>query len=455
MGAACTRAAPAADAATAPESESEDEPAQKPPTRLTPAPPAAISWQRGELLGSGAFGRVYSGLNLDTGELLAVKEVLLSGRSSAAEAESLSELQKEVSLLRTLSHPNIVRYLGSERTPEAVVILLELVPGGSVASLLSRFGPFGERVTRVYIRQVLEGLCYLHSHGVMHRDVKGANLLVDNNGVVKLADFGASRQLASLVTLSGGCQSVRGTPYWMAPEVIRQTGHGRQADIWSVGCVVIECVTAKPPWSGFTTPISAMFHIANAKGPPPFPPDCSTEMADFLTLCLNRQPRERPNAARLLRHPFVTTPAAGVTPPAEPPSPLRRAVSSIPENARERDSPLTPPSEPPAARDVGSASSADPLSLSLSSVSVCDGLREGGGEVARRLEMGGGASDESLNPVQEPSWGGPGGAGLPADEAAPAPAREEAWQQELEREVEQERAAKRLESLPPRTPDGT
>ena len=145
------------------------------------------------------------------------------------------------------------------------------MPGGSIASLLQRFGAFAEKLVAVYTRQILEGLHYLHTHHIMHRDIKGANILVDNAGCVKLADFGASRRLADLVTMESGCKSVKGTPYWMAPEVIKQTGHGRQADIWSVACTVIEMATAKPPWSDFTTPVSAMFHIASAKGPPPLP----------------------------------------------------------------------------------------------------------------------------------------------------------------------------------------
>ena len=180
------------------------------------------------------------------------------------------------------------------------------MPGGSIASLLTRFGAFAEKLVAVYTRQILEGLHYLHTHHIMHRDIKGANILVDNAGCVKLADFGASRRLADLVTMESGCKSVKGTPYWMAPEVIKQTGHGRQADIWSVACTVIEMATAKPPWSDFTTPVSAMFHIASAKGPPPLPAHISHEARDFLLLCFNRVPKERPNAGRLLQHPFIT-----------------------------------------------------------------------------------------------------------------------------------------------------
>lgn len=122
----------------------------------------------------------------------------------------------------------------------------------------------------------------------MHRDIKGANILVDNAGRVKLADFGASKQIEELATLGSGFKSVRGTPYWMAPEIIREEGHGREADIWSVACTVIEMATGRPPWSGVGNQVQAMFQIASSKGPPPIPEHLSADCKDFLYLCFNR-----------------------------------------------------------------------------------------------------------------------------------------------------------------------
>ena len=159
-----------------------------------------------------------------------------------------------MAILQRLDHPNIVRYLGTERTAEHLDIFLEFVPGGSLACLLAKFGAFHEGVIRMYTRQLLLGLHYLHQHRHMHRDIKGANILLDHHGTVKLADFGASKKIESLVTLHGEAsahyKSVKGTPFWMAPEVIRQEGHGRPADIWSIGCTVIEMATARPPCVG-------------------------------------------------------------------------------------------------------------------------------------------------------------------------------------------------------------
>ena len=286
---------------------------------------SVLRWQRGELLGRGAFGAVYLGLNVDTGELMAVKQIEVpvgGSRMPSSVSAKLREVHGEVALLQGLRHPNIVRYIGTA-TDEAkgmLSIFLEYVPGGSIAQLLMRFGSFHERVVRAYARQILKGLAYLHGMKCVHRDIKGANLLVDNSGFVKLADFGASKSLATLTTLAEGARSIKGTPYWMAPEVIKQTGHNSSADIWSVGCTIIEMATGKPPFCEYTSQVSALFHIASSKAPPPVPDSLSPEGRDFLRQCMRREPRERPTAEELLTHAFVTTqvPSDYVAPPPPP-----------------------------------------------------------------------------------------------------------------------------------------
>lgn len=266
-----------------------------------------IRWRKGELIGAGAFGSVYMGMNLDSGELLAVKQVLIAAKNVAREKSQahLRELEEEVKLLQNLSHPNIVRYLGTARENDALNIFLEFVPGGSIASLLGKFGSFPEPVIRMYSRQLLQGLEYLHKNGIMHRDIKGANILVDNQGRIKLADFGASKQVVELVTISGA-KSMKGTPYWMAPEVIRQTGHSLPADIWSVGCTVIEMATGKAPWSQQFQEVAALFHIGMTKSHPPIPENLSHDTQDFLRKCLRKEPHLRPTASDLLQHPFLS-----------------------------------------------------------------------------------------------------------------------------------------------------
>ncbi|XP_035549297.1 mitogen-activated protein kinase kinase kinase NPK1-like isoform X1 [Juglans regia] len=270
-----------------------------------PLPP--IRWRKGELIGCGAFGHVYMGMNLDSGELLAVKQVLIAAKSASKDKAQahIRELEEEVKLLKNLSHPNIVRYLGTVREEETLNILLEFVPGGSISSLLGKFGSFPEAVIRTYTKQLLLGLEYLHKNGIMHRDIKGANILVDNKGCIKLADFGASKQVVELATVSGA-KSMKGTPYWMAPEVILQTGHSFSADIWSVGCTVIEMATGKPPWSQQYQEVAALFYIGKTKSHPPIPEHLSVEAKDFLLKCLQQEPNLRPSASELLQHPFVT-----------------------------------------------------------------------------------------------------------------------------------------------------
>ncbi|KAK1582437.1 hypothetical protein Q3G72_014963 [Acer saccharum] len=296
-----------------------------PPVKM--APP--IRWRKGELIGCGAFGRVYMGMNLDSGELLAVKQVLIAANGASKEKAQahVKELEEEVKLLKDLSHPNIVRYLGTVREEESLNILLEFVPGGSISSLLGKFGPFPEAVVRAYTKQLLLGLEYLHNHGIMHRDIKGANILVDNKGCIKLADFGASKQVVELATISGA-KSMKGTPYWMAPEVILQTGHSCSADIWSVGCTVIEMATGKPPWSQQYQEVAALFYIGTTKSHPPIPEHLSIEAKDFLLKCLQKEPNLRSTASELLKHPFVTGEHGGEAHPALPASVME--ISEIP-----------------------------------------------------------------------------------------------------------------------------
>ncbi|KAL2487000.1 Mitogen-activated protein kinase kinase kinase 3 [Abeliophyllum distichum] len=271
------------------------------------AQPPPIRWRKGELIGCGAFGRVYMGMNLDSGELLAVKEVAIAVNSASKKTQDqITELEKEVNLLKNLSHPNIVRYLGTVREEDSLNILLEFVPGGSISSLLGKFGSFPESVIRMYTKQLLLGLEYLHQNNIMHRDIKGANILVDNKGCIKLADFGASKKVVALATMTGA-KSMKGTPYWMAPEVIRQTGHSYSADIWSVGCTVIEMATGKPPWSQqYQEEFAALFHVGTTKSHPPIPEHLSIEAKDFLLKCLQKEPDLRSSASDLLKHPFVT-----------------------------------------------------------------------------------------------------------------------------------------------------
>jgi len=268
----------------------------------TRATSGRINWKKGELLGSGAFGKVYLGLNLDTGELLAVKAVPIA---LDEDDEQTTSLVREISLMKVLFHENIVRYIGTQRDETMLHIFLEYVPGGSIAAVLQKFGQLSEDACRAYTKQILHGLAYLHAHQIMHRDIKGANILVSNTGIIKLADFGASKKITEMLT-QYDCKSLKGTPYWMAPEVIMQAGHGRSADIWSVGATVVEMLTGKPPYSEFPTQVSVLFHIASTQEPPTLPNHITEECHSLLMLCFQRNPKDRPTAKALLHHPWFT-----------------------------------------------------------------------------------------------------------------------------------------------------
>ena len=147
--------------------------------------------------------------------------------------------------MKKLKHENIVKYIDCIETEGFLNIILEYIESGSLASIIKKFGAFPESLVSIYVKQVLKGLEYLHQEGVVHRDIKGANILTTKDGIVKLADFGVATSLNEDVKSF----SLVGTPYWMAPEVIEMSGHiSTSCDIWSLGCTVIELITTNPPY---------------------------------------------------------------------------------------------------------------------------------------------------------------------------------------------------------------
>ena len=318
-------------------------------------------WTIGDTLGEGSYGIVNLALNGETGELIALKEVKIAGCDTAGGGvannnnnkdfiethqkhqqsleeinrdekltstrssldgsglltptvqdsrvrESIVQLEQEVHMLSQLTHPNIVRYIGVKRRKDILNVFMEYVPGGSIASLLQRFGPLGDNVTRVYTRQILIGLDYLHSQRVVHRDIKGANILVEKSGRIKLADFGMAKMLefVDVERNSYAKKAVKGSAYWMAPEVIRKSEVTLGCDVWSVGCTVIEMASAKPPWCECSTQVQAMFKIASSTALPTLPEkNLSADAKAFILNCLKRNVEERPDVETLLMDPFV------------------------------------------------------------------------------------------------------------------------------------------------------
>ncbi|KAI1970674.1 Protein kinase of the Mitotic Exit Network [Ophidiomyces ophidiicola] len=251
-------------------------------------------YQLGDCLGKGAFGSVYRALNWGTGETVAVKQIRLVDLPKS----ELRVIMQEIDLLKNLDHPNIVKYHGFVKSAETLNIILEYCENGSLHTISKNFGRFPENLVALYMSQVLSGLLYLHEQGVIHRDIKGANILTTKQGLVKLADFGVASRTTGLHE-----SSVVGTPYWMAPEVIELSGATTASDIWSLGSTVIELLEGKPPYYKFQ-PMQALFRIVNDDHPP-LPQGASPAVKDFLMQCFQKDPNLRVTARKLLRHPWI------------------------------------------------------------------------------------------------------------------------------------------------------
>ncbi|KAJ9474836.1 Serine/threonine-protein kinase STE11 [Pseudozyma hubeiensis] len=288
------------------------------------AKPAPIKWHKGALIGAGSFGNVFLGMNAKTGLLMAVKQVELpSGDSHLDQRKKgmLEALEREIKLLKTLEHENIVQYLDSFGDGSHLNIFLEYVPGGSIVALLRNYGAFEEPLVRNFVRQILSGLSFLHNRGIMHRDIKGANILVDNKGGIKISDFGISKKVESelvIATNKGGAggvgggagggahrPSLQGSVFWMAPEVVKQTSYTIKADIWSLGCLVVEMISGTHPWAELNQ-MQALFQIGMGRKPS-LPDEISLECRDFLEKTFELDYNDRPSADELLNHAFMGT----------------------------------------------------------------------------------------------------------------------------------------------------
>ncbi|KAJ6238182.1 mtk1/mekk4 [Anaeramoeba flamelloides] len=252
-------------------------------------------YQVGGVLGKGAFGVVYKGMHLETGEFVAIKGIPLKNIPK----KELEDVMLEIKLLKKLKNRYIVKYMGSEKTNTHLYIFLEFIESGSLQQNLKKFGKFPEKLVAIYIEQTLKGLVYLHDQGVVHRDIKGANILTTKGSNIKLTDFGVSANLGEEV----GDNSALGTPYWMAPEVIELLPTTTSCDIWSLGCTVIELITGQPPYFELS-PMQAIYKIVQ-EDRPPLPENISPNLKNFLEQCFQKNPSLRVTAKNLLKHPWV------------------------------------------------------------------------------------------------------------------------------------------------------
>lgn len=321
----------------------------------------AGNWIKGSKLGAGSYGNVFLGLNSKNGTLMAVKQVPyiqdLPEQDNQGEEEGdevdeekqkknndkkkigvkmVEALSKEIELLQALKHENIVEYIGSSNEDGFLNIFLEYVPGGSISQMLSSYGPLEESLIRSFVKQILVGISYLHRKNVIHRDIKGANILIDTQGIVKITDFGISTKLSTKVRNQWMKKnqdetednerkaSLQGSVYWMAPEVVKQITITSKADIWSIGCVIIEMCTAKHPFPEYSQ-MQALFKIGT-NVVPKLPSqaefesekklhasrykhnkitDLSNKGRVFLSKCLVLDFQRRPNSIELLNNTWL------------------------------------------------------------------------------------------------------------------------------------------------------
>ncbi|KAK6305736.1 hypothetical protein J4Q44_G00245160 [Coregonus suidteri] len=248
-------------------------------------------------IGHGSFGAVYFARDVRTTEVVAIKKMSYSGKQSN---EKWQDIIKEVKFLQKIQHPNSIEYKGCYLREHTAWLVMEYCLGSASDVLEVHKNPLQEMEIAAITHGALQGLAYLHSHNMIHRDIKAGNILLTEPGQVKLADFGSA-------SIASPANSFVGTPYWMAPEVILAMDEGQydgKVDVWSLGITCVELAERKPPLFNMNA-MSALYHIAQNESPTLQSSDWTDYFRNFVDSCLQKIPQDRPQSDHLLNHAFV------------------------------------------------------------------------------------------------------------------------------------------------------
>ena len=264
-----------------------------------------FSWVVGDILYESGNSTIYKAFNINEGKTFVVKKY------NCLNGIKCENYINEVKIYENLNHPNIIKYIFSEQISNYYFLYLEYIPGGSIKNIVNQFGGLNEILIRKYTKQILNGLKYLHDNKIIHRDIKCANLLIGDEGIIKLTDFGCSKKISLKLSKKDSssnedyCTSLKGTIPWCAPEVICHKKYGKKADIWSLGCTLIE-MAGHQPWGNIDNIFLIMNKIGKTNLTPEIPDYLSNNFKDFLELCFKREPKKRANLKTLIRHKFIT-----------------------------------------------------------------------------------------------------------------------------------------------------
>ena len=264
-----------------------------------------FSWKVGDILYESGNSTIYKAFNINDGKTFVVKKY------NCINGIKCENYINEVKIYENLNHPNIIKYIFSEQISNYYFLYLEYIPGGSIKNIVEQFGGINETLIRKYTKQILVGLKYLHDNKIIHRDIKCANILIGDKGIIKLTDFGCSKKISLKFSKKDSssneeyCTSLKGTIPWCAPEVICHKKYGKKADIWSLGCTLLE-MTGNQPWGKIDNIFQVMNKIGKTNLTPEIPDYLSNNFKDFLELCFKREPKKRANLKTLMKHKFIT-----------------------------------------------------------------------------------------------------------------------------------------------------